>query len=98
MSETKPPKADQPAQFSIEGDIPGKLWSVPAVFVNRFFFTGMGPNVRLVFAEQETAAGETHMRTACVMTTSDVIQLRDLLTHMLMDVQIVDSAAAVQNG
>lgn len=96
---SEPQEAAKPTtQFSTEGVTQDELWKPPAFFCNRFFVTGMGANVRLVFAEQEVPEGTTHVRTACVMTTADAIQLRDLLSHVLKDVQIVNTAVADPNG
>lgn len=72
--------------------------ATPAIYVNRFFFTGMGPNVRLTFAEQNVADNQTHMRVAVVASVTDACQLRDLLVNMLQGVQLIDLPQSGVNG
>jgi hypothetical protein len=95
-------KADQPTPpvgigSVLEEDVANAM-QAPAVYVNRFFFTGMGPNVRLAFAEQHLPDGPTHLRAALVMTVAEAAQLRDLLNHMLQGVQLVELPQSQANG
>ncbi len=74
-------------------------FAFPATYVNRFFFSGMGPNIRLTFAEQNIpAAGPSVMRSAVVMSVGDAVALRDLLAHMLRDVKEIALPQSEANG
>jgi len=58
----------------------------------------MGTNVRILFGEQGGAGKKTFARAAVVMTTSDLIELRELLIRVTKDVQTVEAERTDVNG
>ena len=64
----------------------------PAVFVNKFYVTGLGANVRIAFAENSKDLPPI-FRTAVIMSTADVIRLRRVLEHAEMMLTKVDPPA-----
>jgi hypothetical protein len=60
----------------------------PAPFVNRMFLSLTPVTGRLAFIEVPVhGGGSPKFRAAVSMTVSDLVELRDLLTTMLKDVQ-----------
>ncbi len=87
----------EPSPYGEDVSVPD-MFAVPAPFINRFFVSGMGTNLRITFGEQEIPAGTTHIRSAVVMLTSDAIQLRDLLTRLIVEVRLTETAQTAENG
>ena len=56
-------------------------FSGPAMFANKFYLTGVGPNVRISFCEQ-LAGREPAFRTAVILTEEDIFKLRDLINRV----------------
>jgi hypothetical protein len=58
-------------------------FSGPALFTNKFYLSGMGANVRLAFAEQSNKTATPIFRAAVIMTTNDLVQLRNVIDFVL---------------
>jgi hypothetical protein len=80
-----------------EVDLAG-IAAAPAAYANRFFVSLYGPIAKVTFGEQQPDNSAV-MRTSVVLTIGDLIELRDLLTIMLKDVErpSVDASSQV-NG
>jgi hypothetical protein len=87
--------SDQSTSFGQIGEDSPELestYSVPGVFVNRFYLAGLGTNVRITFGEQRIQGGKVDMRTSVVMTVADVIQLKEIIDLMIQSIQYTDSS------
>jgi hypothetical protein len=62
----------------------------PAFFANKFYVTGIGPNVRLAFAEQANANSTPVFRTAVAMSAADLLQLGKAIEQMAKVMQVVE--------
>jgi len=85
----------KPAGVKYEVDAPSVAGSdVAATFANKFTITVGEVTTRIAFAEQ-VGKGELNYHTAVVLLTSDVRQMRDVLTGLLkiMDQEIAKAKA-----
>jgi hypothetical protein len=62
-------------------------FSGPAVHSNRVFATMTGGGLRLAFMEQLGEAGEMHFRAAVLLPYPDALELRDLITRQLAEIE-----------
>lgn len=74
-------------------------WSFdgPALHTNKFYVSGLGPNVRVSFMESLGDKVAARFRAAVLMSIADATQLRDLLTTVL-DARTRAESHAVEIG
>lgn len=53
----------------------------PALFANKFYVTGFGPNTRIAFCEQQSGQ-LPHFRTAVLLTTADLLRLGQVISQL----------------
>ena len=78
---------DAKAERAISRDELAEAFRGSAPGANRFIITIGSPGVRLAFLEQNPATGSSHFRSAVILHPSDAIELKAVLSQMLLGIE-----------